>query len=66
MTTTDKVSLGKRITKRRITYVWSEELKLMFRASVNDPRNKRLEMIASAHEELHRQYTVRPRKRIAA
>jgi hypothetical protein len=65
MILTDKQRLGKRFIKRGIVYVWSEELQLMFHAGVNDPRNKKLECMASAFEELHRQYSIRPRKRVA-
>lgn len=64
MNASEKIKLGKRVVKRGITYVWSEELQLMFRAGVGDPRNARLEMLASAFEELHRQYAVKPRRKL--
>jgi hypothetical protein len=63
MDLTDRQRLGKRFIKRGIAYVWSEELQLMFRAGVNDPRNAKLEGMASGFEELHRQYSVKPRRR---
>ena len=66
MNLTDRQRQGKRFIKAGIAYVWSEELQLMFRAGVNDPRNARLEMMASGFEELHRQRTIKPRKRNAA
>jgi hypothetical protein len=61
--TNDRERLGKRFLKRGIAYVWSEELQLMFRAGIDDPRNARLECMALAFEELHRQRTIKPRKR---
>ena len=60
---TPRERLGKRFIKRGIAYVWSDELALMFRAGVNDPRNARLECMCSAFEELHRQVSIKPRKR---
>jgi hypothetical protein len=66
MTPQEKQRLGKRVVKRGIVTVHSDVLNLDFRAKVSDPRAARLECIVSAHEELARQRTIKPRKRIAS
>jgi hypothetical protein len=67
MTPQEKQRFGKRVVKRGYVTVHSDVLNLDFRAKVTDPRAARLECIALAHEELHRQRTIKPRKkRIAA
>jgi len=63
MTPTNRERLGKRVTKRGYVTVHSDVLNLDFTVKVSDPRSPRLEMVASAHEELHRQRTIKPRKR---
>jgi hypothetical protein len=62
----DRERLGKRVVKRGRVSVWSDVLGLMFSCPVDDPRAPRLAMIVSNHEELARQRTIKPRKRIAA